>query len=97
MKYILLEESEDSILFEYGGCRALKSFKPLHLCISGFTDGLPRPPTKIEIDTIVEKFFIDDNDAIIPNFKVKMFSENLVHVWEDNSFTRQVCKGVNKF
>ena len=91
MKYIILDESEDSTFFEYGDCRALKTkYKPLHLCITGYTEGVSRPPTNIEIDTFVENFFLDENDAVIPNIKAKMFSENTIHIWEDNSFTRQL-------
>ena len=86
MKYIVLEESENSILLEYGDCRAVKSnSRPLHLCITGFTDGLVRTPTQSEIESLVKLIFTET-----PNIRSKMFTDNVVHVWEDTAFTREL-------
>ena len=89
MKYIILDESDDSIFFEYGECRAIKSNNPIHLCITGFTDGISRAPTRDEIDSIVNLVFTDE-DKIIPNIRAKMFSDEAVHIWEDTPFTREL-------
>lgn len=91
MKFIVLKDTEKYTIYECGDCRAIKTHQdPLHLCVTGYTKDNLRPPTKIELDTIIKELFSDENHVEIPNIRMKMFSNDTIHVWEDNKFTKEL-------
>ena len=88
---ILIEESDDNLLYEYHSCRIVvsKDKKFLHLCITAFDEDLSRSPNEEELKSIIDLFLQRDGKKL-SYIKKKMFTNETIHIWEDTPFTREV-------